>query len=405
MNDEAGTGGVHAIQSRAGRTIRPARPDDWERIAQLRQAAFNWPGEPDLLEGMWVLADGGAIVGCARLETEGQWLGGRGVPTGVVSSVAVDPVARGRGAGTELVRALLHESRASSLSRVVLYPSAVRPYRRAGFEIAGVHVTQTLDAADLPRFEPTPVVAMTPDDHAAVAACYERVASRRNGAIVRSERWWGTRVLATAPPTPRAPADLQAYIARDGEAVAGYVLFSQVATGDDPYAIRIVCRELVWETESAGRALFALLAGGRPMTTAVDWPGESLDPAVVLLEDPPHVSSSAPWMARLVDPVAALAEQGFAPGVRAELAFRVVDPFEPGWSTGLRVRIRDGRAEVEPAEVDAASVDVGALAAILAGALDPVVAARLGRLTPGPDGIGPFEALPPPGRPWIGDRF
>jgi predicted acetyltransferase len=383
-------------------------PDDWERVARLRQAAFNWPGEPALLDGMWVVEDAREILACARLELDGQWLGGRAVPTGLLSSVAVGPAARGRGFGTNLLRGLLRHARESGLPRLALYPSAVRPYRRAGFEISGVAVTQSVDAARLPRSRHPGVDEMRADDQVAVMASYDRLAAGRTGAIARSGQWWTTRVFAATPPTPRSPADLLGFVVRDGSRIVGYVLYTQAPAGGGSYATRISCRDLAWETDDAGRALFGLLGSGHPMTTTVDWMGEAVDPAGFLLDDPPVVMSVEPWMARLVDPMAALREHATAPDARANLSIAVVDPIEPDWSIGLHLGVRDGRVDVEAERPDApidATIESGALAALLAGALRPEVASATGRLVPGSAGLAPFSALLPPGRPWIGDRF
>ena len=315
---------------RGGRTIRPAVPDDWERIRHLRQTAFNWPGEPSLLVDMWVLEEAGAILACARLEADAQWLGGRPVPTGLVSSVAVAPAARGRGIASDLLRGLLRRARETGLPRLALYPSAVKPYRQAGFEIAGVAVTLSVAAAQLPRHADASVDEMSPDDASAVAGCYDRVARGRNGAIARSQRWWQTRVLPNATPAPGPPSDVHGFVVRDGAAISGYVLYTQAADGDTPYATTIDCRDLVWETPQAALALFGLLGSGHPMTTTVSWPGEAVDPARFVLDEAVHASAIDPWMARLVDPVAALGEHGTSPDEplpsNKELLSRVTKP-------------------------------------------------------------------------------
>ena len=386
--------------------VRPAEADDWPRIARIRRLAFRWPGELEVqLPGMWVLDDGRGVQACARLESEGQWFGGRIVPTALLSSVAVAPEARGRGVGSELLDALLHEARASGLAATTLYPSALRPYRRAGFEIGGHHVTLAADTRDLPLRGEELAEEASADDLAMLCAAYDRLAATRDGPIARSELWWRTRVLASRPPTPREDPDLEVYVVRSAAGATGYTIFRQAADGPEPYGGRIVCQDLVWLEEGAARSLLGLMGGARPLVTSVEWPGSADDPLGALLDDPPRVAASEPWMSRLLDPAAAIEARGYPPALTADLRFRVADPLDPSWSVGLRVRIEAGRAHVTSARRPAPSVDVGTLSAILSGGLDPASALRLGRLGASPDELQGFRALYPAGPRWIGDRF
>jgi predicted acetyltransferase len=394
-----------AVTADPRRAVRPAAPEDWPQVAALRQAAFSRRGDPDtLLDGMWVLVEDGSVRGCARLEVEGQWFGGRVVPTGIVSSVAVAPEGRGRGLGRHLIHSVAHEARAIGLARLALYPSAIEPYRRTGFEIAGVHLTLSLGAADLPRASDPAVAAMSEEDLPAVTACYDRLAASSEGAIARSERWWRSRVLSPIPPTPGDDSEVYAYVVGDGSTVNGFLVHTQHANGDG-YESRIICRDLAWESERSARALLGLVAGGRPHVTGIEWSGRLVDPVELVVDAKPIVVESSPWMARLLDAAAALEAQGYPGVARADIALRVQDPLEPGWSCGLRLRIEDGVATVEAAPEAAAAVDVGALAAILAGGLDPATAVRLGRLEPAGLDLETFAPLVPAGPRWIGDRF
>jgi predicted acetyltransferase len=246
---------------------------------------------------------------------------------------------------------------------------------------------------------------MRDDDLPAVIACYDRVASTLDGAIARSEAWWRRRILAARPPTPREDPGIYAFVSRSGEHVRGSIVYTLLDAGADAYGMRVVCRDLVWEDEASASALLALVAGGRPIVTTVEWPGALVDPLAQLMGTAPRVVESTPWMHRVVDPVRAIALRGFSAAVRAELAFHVRDVSEPDWSTGLRVRIADGRAEVAQDGTQRPELDVGTLSAILAGSLHPRTAARLGRLRADPVQLDDLGTLVPSGQRWIGDRF
>ena len=98
------------------------------QLAELRRS--GWPGERD---GLWVAELEGQVVGGVTLRDLGGGLARLG-------HLALQPEARGTGAGRRLVECVLEAARAAGYERVELMTfsgltDARELYRRAGFEI------------------------------------------------------------------------------------------------------------------------------------------------------------------------------------------------------------------------------------------------------------------------------
>ena len=98
------------------------------QLAELRRS--GWPGER---EGLWMAEADGAVVGGVTLRDQGGGLARLG-------HLALQPEARGSGAGRRLVESVLEAARAAGYERVELLTfsaltDARELYRRAGFEM------------------------------------------------------------------------------------------------------------------------------------------------------------------------------------------------------------------------------------------------------------------------------
>jgi GNAT superfamily N-acetyltransferase len=123
--------------------------DEVHRHALVRQAfnathAFD-PDLPDLDPDRVVCTyDGERLLGTVLTFDFAQTWGGRAVPCGGVSGVAVAPETRGRGAA----RRMLDESftRMGRRGEVVacLFPTASALYRGLGFEVVGFHERRSI---------------------------------------------------------------------------------------------------------------------------------------------------------------------------------------------------------------------------------------------------------------------
>jgi GNAT superfamily N-acetyltransferase len=98
------------------------------QLAELRRS--GWPGGPG--EGLWLAELDGRVVGGVTLRGLGDGLARLG-------HLALEPGARGTGAGRRLVEAVLEAARAAGYDRIELLTfsaltAARELYRRAGFE-------------------------------------------------------------------------------------------------------------------------------------------------------------------------------------------------------------------------------------------------------------------------------
>ncbi len=98
------------------------------QLAELRRS--GWPGER---EGLWVAEADGQVVGGVTLRDLGGGLARLG-------HLALQPEARGTGAGRRLVESVLEAARAAAYERVELMTfsaltDARELYRRTGFEM------------------------------------------------------------------------------------------------------------------------------------------------------------------------------------------------------------------------------------------------------------------------------
>jgi GNAT superfamily N-acetyltransferase len=117
------------------------------QLAELRRS--GWPGEG---EGIWIAELDGRAVGAITLRDLGGGLARLG-------HLALEPEARGSGAGRRLVEAVLAAAREADYERVELFTfSGLAParelYRRAGFEMtSSEHVFRWGRELDWERWE------------------------------------------------------------------------------------------------------------------------------------------------------------------------------------------------------------------------------------------------------------
>jgi len=102
---------------------------------------------------------------------------------------------------------------------------------------------------------------------------------------------------------------------------------------------------------------------------------------------PPPVRRQ-PWMLRIVDAPAAIAQRGFAAPVSVDVAFALDDPDVAEHSTGWRLHVADGRGSLEPAPgLALPRLQVRGLALLYAGVADTAALLRAGLLDRPIDGL------------------
>ena len=318
------------------------------------------------------------VAGCYGVIPMGLWFGGRSVPTGGVTAVAVAPEDRSSGAGSQMMHHAIAEMRADGYPLAALYPATYPLYRRVGFESAGTRVAYRLDLRQLHirDNEPLAVERYAPAHEAAVRACYELRARRTAGNVARTPYMW-SRMLTPVNAKVYAyvihgDAGTQAGAAAGASAgIEGFVAFSHKDLGLNP-RYEILVRDLVALTPRAGRRILRLLADHRSMAEhAIAWAAPS-DPLLLLPgEEPLRVVEHLRWMVRVLDVAAAIEARGFGACVAGEVAIDVRDDVVAENRGTFAITVEGGRARVRrtTAAPRAVAIDVRALAALYTGYL------------------------------------
>lgn len=374
--------------------MRPARDDDLDRLVAIHSAAFPDARNRDArrrnftdnarggLADLLVAERDGVVVGHAFLFRMSTWLCGRQVPMGGVASVGVAPEARGRGVARSLLDAIDRELHERGTPLCLLYPFRHLFYRQLGYGMVSEVRRLRVPPASFPaRPERRDVVAADgPDVLAAVRRCYQRVASRSNGMIGRSDTVWRATLAADGRQLVIVPSP-------DGE-VRGYLLYQYLTSGDAlPQELDVF--ELVAADDEARRALYGFLHAQRDQVPYVRLVIDARDPLLAVLSEPrgpyPHGIRSlvavagevgAGAMLKLVDPAGALRTRGWRTDGR--LTVRIRDE-ECAEDTVLTLDVREGVPQVDGGgRGPALRTDPPTLAQIYAGYLRPTDAVRLG---------------------------
>ncbi len=391
--------------------IRSLRPEDLEQAWELDRYSFNAPDEfrrlflgwdPACLVGAF--ADG-RLVAQAGAIGFGQFFGGRSVPMGGLSSVAVAPDQRGRGLATRVIREVLRAMHGRGEVISSLYPATTALYRSLGWEVAGATVVRRVAPGmlqSLPAPEAGRVRPGTLDEIDALRACYARLARDVNGFVDRSDLWW-QRLRDKWQ-------DLRIYVAEnDADEIEGYLLYRQIpgenAALGGPF--RLGLEDVVATTRDASLGLWRLLGSWSSQAEAIIYRGTSEDPLLLLLpEQVLEVVAEIRWMTRVIDAAGAVEARGFPPGVEIEAHLSLTDPELEGNNGPFVLRVRKGRGRLEPGGRGAVVIDVGSFSALYTGWASTSTLVRSGRISAGAsDDRAALDAAFNGPVPWMLDEF
>lgn len=349
-------------------TVRDLDPDHLDAALDLRTRSFGpmseagqqrWRGsmlrfvEHRRLLGAY---DGDELVGTARARGFTQYWGGRPVPMAGIQGVVVAPHARGRGVATTVLLELVR--RAAELGDVVsaLYPATVVPYRRLGWELAGVRQRVTVDSSLLRALQPGAAAAgrvrraLPADAESVLALLADRCAAdRATGPVL-----WDLHELREDLADP----EVFSYLTDGGFLSYGW-------DGGD-----LVVQALVAGDPDVARSLWAVVGSGASSAPTVHAWVAPHDPLPRLVADNVgRASTLERWMLRLLDAPAAVAARGFAPSVTGSARLAVVDDRLPAAGGDLVLEVASGEGVLTPsaASADALRLHAGGLAALYAG--------------------------------------
>lgn len=343
---------------------------------------------------------GGPPLACAAVWPMEQWFGGRPLPAWAVAMVAVDPAARGTGAGSALMRAVLTEGRASGAAVCVLHPSTLPFYRRLGFGRGGVTCNWSasptvLAAPDTPAdglVRPT-----DPLDAVPLAALRRTLLASANGLPERNEAMW---TLALCP--EGEPSEVFLLCAPDG-APEGYIALTPPRDG------RLTVADLCLPTARSARLARRLLAGYRAQVQRVLWSGGPDDPLALLAEDTGvRLDGREEWLVRVLDVRRALATRGYPRTVQACINFETNDPLVLENCGRFHLEVAGGVGVIaDHAQDDAptVSLDIASLSSVFTGHAGAVTLKQAGLLHGEEKASGQLDLLFCGARPWMPDRF
>lgn len=389
--------------------IRAATELDLDRVLALVAQAFNIdPSSHDRIrkemkvELVRVAEVDGAVKATARFIPFGHYYGGRAVKAAGIAGVAVAPDMRGRGLGTQVMRSLLTELREQNYPLSSLYPATSPIYRAVGYGYGSIRTSwkARLDSLPATAAVGVDVTEMTEEDLEEVRRAYAAFAATQAGLLDRPEDWWRKRVLLD-----HDGREYYRYVVRESGHVTGWIVYRLVGSKDD-WRSDVQCRDLIWTTPRACRALLGLAALHRSTSSSMSWIGPPSDPLADLLhEDDIKHDGAFRTMARLLDVPAALEARGYNPAVDATVSIGVTDPLFEQNRGPWRIEVSDGQAKCVAVDDADATTDVQTLAQLWTGLTTPADAARTGLLTATREAMDALAAMFAGPVPWIGDFY
>lgn len=391
--------------------LRTLRDQDAEKAWELDRVAFHGSEEnrerylrwfrPNRCHGIF---DGDRLVALGAVWDFGQFFGGRRVPMGGVSSIAVAPDQRGRGHARRILEALIAAMLARGEVISSLYPATTYLYRSLGWELAGAHTIRKIAPRRL-RELPAPaagrVRAGNDADFAAIRACYDGCATETNGFLDPGDRWWGSF---------REKGGREIYVAENDEGrMRGFLVYRQLdgeysALGG-PWGVRVDA--FVAAERDAALGLWRLLGDWSSQVDQIFYRTGPEDSLFLLLpEQAGEVLADIRWMTRIVDAPGAVAQRGFAQALEASVDLEIRDPLVAANEGRFTLSVSKGRGRLERGGGGGLELDIGALSSIYTGWGTTSLLARAGRLQGGSAAArSALDAVFAGPTPWIPYEF
>lgn len=389
--------------------IGPATSDeDVQTFARVfGQALFFADAE----DGTWVQREGrdlirvarsgGQIVGGWTAQPMGMFFGGRSIPIVGIRAVAVSAEHRSGGVASAMMREAVDEAYRNHVPLASLYPATVPVYRKAGYELAGVHLQYRVPTMGIDLRERSLTVReATAADHPRMRELYRRQAAPRNGNLDRNE-WAWNRVLDPAPWMPKVTTFL---IERDGEP-EGYVVFAR-KSGSSFHDNTIDVVDVVTNTADAARRVWSLFADHKSVAESVLFWGAPCDPLLALLREQ-HVKTALriDWMLRMVNVPLALESRGYPPHLVSELHLECRGDWIEGNNDRFVLKVEGGTGTVCVGGEGSLKLDIRAMAPLFSGYFAPQALRLTGQLEGDDASLAAAGAIFAGPAPWMPDMF
>ncbi|MCA9076671.1 MAG: GNAT family N-acetyltransferase [Planctomycetaceae bacterium] len=315
----------------------------------------------------------GRVVGGLGFYAAGQWFGGRVIPCAAVAAVGISPEVRGGGAAEYQMRSLVEELHSAGTPVACLFASTQRLYRKTGFEHAGSRYSYDLpmNAIGVRDYE-LPVTEVPLDSPAPFEAIAEKRARLTNGHLDRTPGLW-ERLL-------QHPGGHQAgYVIGNPSDPEGFLIDRYCVDHEETGHLYV--RDMAALTPSAGRRLWALIAGHRSTIPWVHWCGPAVDPMLCLTAECKRANAQLlRWMVRIIDVAQALEARGYPSDVSGELHLEVHDDLLPANNGRIILTVANGKATVTSGGRGDLKVGINGLAPLYTAFLPAQVLKSVGRL-------------------------
>lgn len=357
----------------------------WQSISPLTAENSRGLFDDDgtLLCGMLII-DNGALY----------FRGENAIPTALISAVASPPEHRRKGYIRQMFDGMYAEQRGLGVSLTALYPFYFPFYRSFGYEVAhdaAQHLVkieqfkQWRKAAERGRFVPIDIEQLKGDnaeqpggDLEKLNSIYTSWARRNLGSVKRDRNWWLHKLV-------HKEQFALGYIYHDPEGrAAGYIIYHLEDKGE--WVRELAIHEMMWVDRAAEEAIYGFIYNHDSQAAKASF-WTSVDAGIAAqLPDPreAEVKVHAGYMLRLLDVEGAFLQRTFVPEAQGEFSFSLTDEMLPVNTGAYRVRVYDGRANVERLGsgngADAGlQLDARSLAQLYGGYISPARAAYLGQ--------------------------
>ena len=350
------------VRSRSFGLLDPSMRDWWDNIQHESIKEHRAIG---IFDGERLLAQG-------KVLSYQQFWGGRPMAMGGVAGVVVAPDARGRGVGSQLMKAIAERSRQLGDLVSALYPATIPIYRSLGWEVAGAQYRISISAEALRTLggKAVPLRTATQSDVEPFRTSL--------GDSYTAHRANGPKLPTVTEAKEQLTDDAMMSYVTDG----GHVVFEWRKAD-------LVMSYLSADTPEIARALWSVVGSGSSVAKKVVAYVAPDDPIHFLLpEEVAHETSVKHWMLRVMDAPKAIAARGFSPEVTGSAMLVLDDPLLPGNTGSWRLEVSGGRGQLTSAKGTKAGLRLGpnGFAALFAGT--PVHVLRTAGLVSGGDPAG-----------------
>jgi len=384
----------------------PYLPQDRERFVKIIASAYVIPQESvchalDSFQqsDIRTLYHRDLLIGALGMLPAGQYFAGQSVSMTGVSSVAIAPEFRGKGAASHLMRSLLTELSNQKVAISTLYPALPRLYRQFGYQFAGGNYTWQMPTAQI-QFKqkltnPQINIREISPDLELLESLYTRQAKLNSGYIVRNA-WFWLQLLSS-------PNELAIYLIEENETLHGYFICEYKTEGQQKL---VSIRDWVLLSAEAVYQFWQFLAHQRSQIPLVEWRSASTDLLSLGLDYPTAtLKQSTLWAVRLIDLAEAWQQRGYPQGITAELHWQVSDPLIPQNSGNFVLSVAEGKATVSKGGQGNLKIAIDALASLFTGFVSAAYLAQMGLLEGDHQSLAIANSLFMAHPPWMLDFF